>query len=63
MYYILCVLAGIILDRALTYFVSIKGTLELDLSDEDKETYRFIVKDIDELKKHRSVFFKIDKKS
>lgn len=60
--YILCVLAGIMLGKAITCFLSIKGTLELDLSDEDKETYRFIVKDIDDLKKHKHVIFKIDKK-
>ena len=61
MYYILCVLAGIIIGRFLSLLTVTNGTLEIDTKSSDKDIYRLTVKDFDLMKKKKFVVFKVDK--
>lgn len=61
MYYILCVLVGIIIGRLLSLLTVTNGTLEIDTKSSDKDIYRLTVKDFDLMKKKKFVVFKVDK--
>lgn len=61
MYYILCVLVGIIMGRLLSLLTVTNGTLEIDTKSSDKDIYRLTVKDFDLMKKKKFVVFKVDK--
>ena len=55
MYYILCVLVGIIIGRLLSLLTVTNGTLEIDTKSSDKDIYRLTVKDFDLMKKKYAV--------
>lgn len=60
MYYVLCVIVGIVAEKLICNFLTNKGTLKIDLSEEDRENYSFVVKDLDDLVKYRYVKFKVE---
>lgn len=54
------VIIGAILMQIVNYLRSAHGTLKIDHSDSNKDVYRFVIDDLEELSKKNYVFLEID---
>ena len=54
------VIIGAILMQIVNYLISAHGTLKIDHSDSNKDIYRFVIDDLEELSKKSYVFLEID---
>ena len=51
---------GVILTQIINYLWSAHGTLKIDHSDSNKDVYRLVIDDLEELSKKSYVFLEID---
>lgn len=51
---------GVILTQIVNYLKSVHGTLKIDHSDSNKDVYRLVIDDLEELSKKNYVFLEID---
>ena len=51
---------GVILTQIVNYLRSAHGTLKIDNSDSNKDIYRLVIDDLEELSKKNYVFLEID---
>lgn len=51
---------GVILTQIVNYLRSAHGTLKIDHSDSNKDVYRLVIDDLEELSKKSYVFLEID---
>lgn len=51
---------GVILTQIANYLRSAHGTLKIDHSDSNKDVYRLVIDDLEELSKKNYVFLEID---
>lgn len=54
------VIIGAILMQIVNYLISAHGTLKIDHSDFNKDVYRLVIDDLEELSKKNYVFLEID---
>lgn len=54
------VIIGAILMQIVNYLISAHGTLKIDHSDSNKDIYRLVIDDLEELSKKNYVFLEID---
>lgn len=54
------VIIGAILTQIVNYLRSAHGTLKIDHSDSNKDVYRLVIDDLEELSKKNYVFLEID---
>lgn len=59
--FVIGVIAEAIVSLIFRYFRSAFGTLKIDNSNSEKEIYRFVVNDLDELSKKKYVELKIER--
>lgn len=63
MIYLMIGIAIGIMVSAVYFRIKTVGVLLIDTTNEEKDVYRFDVKDLEKLKKHRSIVLKVNSKA